>query len=145
MSNKKSNKKSSESNKSQTQSNPIVKIGLIIAVLLTVTVAFGAFATWSNSRDKTKNIAEVNADGSLPVLNDPILSLPNPTPNYASNSPVREYVYGGGKQLAVLEPTRVPPTDLAVWRISTGTWYVKTDTGYVAQQWGNSTDRSGRL
>src|SRR5690606_10933252 len=68
--------------------------------------------------------------------------LPSPTPpTYSANSPSKEYVYAGSKLLAVSEPLVPVPSDLAVWRLSTGTWYVMDVNGPTAVQgWGVSTD-----
>src|SRR5258707_11081061 len=45
---------------------------------------------------------------------------PPPTPQYAANAPVKEYVYAGSKLLAVSEPVQPVPADVAVGRASYG-------------------------
>ena len=67
-------------------------------------------------------------------------ALPNPTPRLKI-----EYMYAGGKLLAVEDAgaSAVPPTDLAVWRPSTGTWWVMggANSQQVSQAWGTSGDK----
>ena len=65
--------------------------------------------------------------------------LPNPTPQLS-----KEYIYAGDKLLAVEDANAnaAPPADLAIWRPSTGQWWVMGQTGsqQVTQQWGTSGD-----
>jgi len=72
-----------------------------------------------------------------------LLASPMPSP---SPAPVlaKEYIYAGSKLIATEEPGGAAPTatDLAVWRMSTGTWYVlggQTGT-QSTQQWGMNGD-----
>lgn len=106
----------------------IIKLGLIVGVLLAVLVAFGAYAT---RRDSTE-LASGGRRSSAPL----------PTPQYAANAPAKEYIYAGSKLLAVSEPVQPAPNDLAIWRLSTGTWWVMGDGGTITTQtWGVSTDK----
>ncbi len=108
----------------------LIKIGLIIGILLFALVGFGAFV----SRQKP---AELPASGSR--AGNP--AAPLPTPQYNANAPAKEYIYAGGKLLAVSEPVQPAPNDLAVWRLSTGTWWVMGETGGITTQtWGNPSD-----
>lgn len=107
----------------------VIKIGLIIGLLLSVLVAFGAYAT---RRDTTESAS--GGRRAAPVA--------MPTPQYEANAPAKEYIYAGSKLLAVAEPVQPAPNDLAVWRLSTGTWYVKGATGTMTEQtWGVSSDK----
>jgi hypothetical protein len=67
---------------------------------------------------------------------------PPPTPTPTPPTLSREYLYAGSRLLAVEDAGAQPASgsDLAVWRPSTGTWYVLTASGTVSQQWGLSTD-----
>jgi FG-GAP-like repeat len=122
------------------RNKPFFKPVLIVGILLLATVAFGAFTQWRNTTAGKTGTTSVNADGTISSVAVAPIATPVP-PDYGANKPAREYVYGGGKLLAVSEPARVAPTDLAVWRISTGTWYVMNDGGtFTVQQWGLSND-----
>ncbi len=67
--------------------------------------------------------------------------LPTSTPQLS-----KEYLYAGSRMLAVEDAnaSASPPYDLAVWRPSTGYWYVMGGQGSQATsvQWGSSTDRA---
>ncbi len=68
---------------------------------------------------------------------NPFISAPltNPTPQLS-----KEYIYAGDRLLAVEDAnaTAVPPADLAVWRETTGGWYVMGESGVMraAVGWG---------
>ncbi|MBL8181386.1 MAG: VCBS repeat-containing protein [Blastocatellia bacterium] len=65
--------------------------------------------------------------------------LPNPTPQLA-----KEYIYAGSRMLAVVDANanETPPADLAVWRPSSGVWWVlgSSSTPQYAQAWGLTGD-----
>lgn len=70
--------------------------------------------------------------------------------NYSSSATntslqvAKDYVYSGSRLVAVEEPgaTMQPPSDLAVWRPTSGAWYVMAADGglQAAVQWGLATD-----
>ena len=63
------------------------------------------------------------------------------TPDYSAANPAKEYVHAGGKLLAVSEPENVAPTDLAIWRKDTGTWWVLDQDGSnTTHTFGTSSD-----
>lgn len=65
---------------------------------------------------------------------------PSPSPQMS-----KEYIYAGSRLLAVEDANAsiTPPADLAVWRPSTGVWWVMggQSSQQVAVQWGLSTDK----
>lgn len=67
--------------------------------------------------------------------------LPSATPQLS-----KEYIYAGSRLLAVEDANAnaAPPADLAVWRPSTGVWWVRDEsTGwiYMTATWGDPTDK----
>ena len=72
---------------------------------------------------------------------NPFLPNPSPTPTPQLS---KEYIYAGSRMLAVEDAnaSAAPPADLAVWRPSTGYWYVLGGPGSQQTyfQWGGSGD-----
>lgn len=102
---------------------------LILLPLILASVGFAMFAGWSarNANPGAGNSTEA--------------AVPIPTPDYSANNPAKEYVYAGGKLVAVSEPVKPAPDDLAVWRVSSGEWWVlNSDGSYAYQQFGVSSD-----
>ncbi len=66
--------------------------------------------------------------------------LPNPTPQLS-----KELIYSGSKLISVVDANAVaaPPADIAVWRPSTGDWWVMGQAGsqQVTQTWGMNLDK----
>lgn len=83
---------------------------------------------------KLKN-ASGNNQSLLNNIN-PFISSPNPTPTPQLS---KEYIYAGDKLLAVEDANAAAPADLAVWRPSTGWWFVRGPDGniQVSAQWGS--------
>jgi len=69
-------------------------------------------------------------------------AAPLPTPAALLN---KEYIYAGSRLLAVEDAfaNAAPPADLAIWRPSTGTWWVMggATSQEVSQSWGMDGDR----
>mgnify|MGYP003392389895 CR=1 FL=1 len=81
-------------------------------------------------------------EGSLLNSINPFLSSPSPTPTPQLS---KEYIYAGSRLLAVEDggASAAPPADLAVWRPTTGTWFVLGGPGSAQTQhnWGAATDK----
>ena len=81
------------------------------------------------------------SESSLLSKVNPFVEPPLPT---ATPQLSKSYIYAGSRMLAVEDANAVaaPPADLAVWRESTGYWYVLGGTGSqpTAFQWGGSGD-----
>lgn len=122
---------------------------LIVGVIMLITLgSLGAGLKYleEDARRQMSN-GQLKADGSqkASLLNsiNPFLTNPTPTPT-PSLSLSKEYIYAGGKMLAVEDAnaTAAPPSDLAVWRPGNGVWYVM---GEGSQQtsilWGQNGDK----
>lgn len=86
-----------------------------------------------------------NSRQEQPFLNkiNPFLPSPTPTPTPQLS---KSYIYAGSRLLAVEDAnaTAAPPSDLAIWRPSSGEWWVMAGTGtqQVTQGWGASGDKT---
>jgi hypothetical protein len=82
---------------------------LLLCLMLVLMGLVGAAVTFRRSPKSGSLLAAV------PMQSPP--SLP-------SNVPSREFVYSGGSLVSTVEPFRLPPSDIGVWRPSDGTWYL---------------------
>lgn len=121
-----------------------------MAILIIGLLSFGALGAGlkyleeSAREEKAARSAENNFTRSEPSLMskiNPFAEPPTPTP---TPQLAREYLYAGSRLLSVIDANanEVPPGDLAVWRKSTGYWYVLGGTGsaQTSFQWGASGD-----
>ncbi len=122
-----------------------VAVGIIVFLSLG---AFGAGLKYleddakrvMTERSTASRLNPVN-EGFLSKIN-PFLSAPMPSPTPQLS---KEYLYAGGSRLLAVEDANasaVPPADLAIWRPSTGVWWVLGGTGsqQTSQGWGTSGD-----
>lgn len=117
-------------------------IGLILLLSLGV---FGAGLKYLEEDAKRQiangKLATGNQDQSFLNRINPFLSapsLPTPTPQLS-----KEYLYAGSKLLAAEDANAnvALPADLAIWRPSTGTWWVSGQgSQQITQQWGLNGD-----
>lgn len=93
----------------------------------------------SSARERARRSSLAGTETSVLDPINPFLSPP-PTPQLA-----REYIYAGSRLLAVDDANSLDasPSDLAVWRPSTGTWWVMgggEGSQQATQQWGTNGD-----
>ncbi len=122
-----------------------------LMVLLIAFLSFGALgaslkyledsAKRQMAQGKNPRVSKGETEESLLNSINPFLpvALPTPTPQLS-----KELIYSGQKLVAVEDSnaTVAPPADIAVWRPSSGVWWVMGQTGsqQTSQGWGNSTD-----
>lgn len=107
-------------------------VGVLLAVVL-ATIGVFAKNDWFRSTDP---LLAKNAGASWNPLAAP---LPNPTPQLS-----RELIYTGSRLVASIDANaqEAPPADLAVWRPTTGGWWVLGGPGSqsVNYNWGMQDD-----
>lgn len=105
-------------------------IGLIS--LLALGAAGATLKYLEDSAKRQKAVLALPADrqksGSYLSALNPFVSPPNPT---STPQLSKEYIYAGSRMLAVEDAnaSAAPPADLAVWRPSTGVWWVMGGQG----------------
>ncbi|MFN0140054.1 MAG: FG-GAP repeat domain-containing protein [Pyrinomonadaceae bacterium] len=112
-----------------------------IVALAAVTVVASGLKYLDEDAKRQKSIAAKDRS-TLSRLNPFVTEpLPNPTPQLS-----KEYIYASGGRLLAAEDANAnaaPPADLAVWRPSTGVWWVLggvPGSQQVAQGWGMNGD-----
>jgi hypothetical protein len=114
-------------------------------ILIIAVVALGVFGTGMSMLEesaKDEMIARKNPNYQPTLLGrvNPFLPAPSPTPTPQLS---KEYIYAGSRLLAVEDANAnpAPPADLAVWRPSSGVWWVlNANQQSTSQQWGMSGD-----
>ena len=97
---------------------------IVVAILAVATLGWAAIAN-----RRSANIAST------------ITAPPSTPPPMPANAPAREYVHAGSALISTVEPFRVPPNDVAVWRPSNGMFYVLNSQGQATYyQWGIEND-----
>ena len=119
-------------------------VGLIALLSLGTLGAGMKYLEESAKREKAANGNRPTATQNQSLLSkiNPFVEprLPTVTPQLS-----KEYVYAGSRLLSVVDAnaSETPPADLAVWRPSTGFWYVlggTTGSQQTAFQWGGAGD-----
>jgi hypothetical protein len=112
------------------------RIGVVAVCLFLSLAAFGAGLKYleESARQQKFNAKNSSNKENASLLNsiNPFVEPPLPT---ATPQLSKEYIYAGSRMLAVEDKnaSALPPADLAVWRPSSGYWYV---LGGQSVQWG---------
>jgi spore coat protein A, manganese oxidase len=115
-----------------------LRIAIFLVVLL-ITIGIFAKNNWLPSTDPISGVRTGwFGSKSAPA---PLSFAPTSTPQLS-----KEYIYAGSQLLAVEDANAnaIYPSDLAIWRPSTGTWWVMggaAGSQPTTQAWGASTDK----
>lgn len=102
-----------------------------ILLMLLCVVGLAVFGIVTSRKTEEPAVASVSGRRAARTM---------PSPEYAANKPAKEYIYAGGKLLAVSEPANAG-IDLAIWRPSTGTWWtIDANWNIASVPFGLSTD-----
>ncbi len=116
------------------------RLWLVAVMLLLVAGVAGATLKYMEEDARRQNAMKPRDRSLLSAIN-PYVTSPSPTPTPQLS---KEYIYAGSRLLAVEDANAnaAPPADLAVWRPSTGVWWVLGGPGsqQTSFQWGGSGD-----
>jgi hypothetical protein len=128
------------------KSTKLLAGGSVFGIALFITLGVFAKNGWFPSTDpltgaKTGWFGKPLAKHASSSWNPLAAPLPSATPQLS-----KELIYAGSRLLAVEDAnaSAAPPADLAIWRPSTGVWWVLNAPGSQGQQytWGYSTDKA---
>ncbi|MBX3297054.1 MAG: VCBS repeat-containing protein [Acidobacteria bacterium] len=117
------------------------RLWLVAVVVLLVAGVAGATLKYMEEDARRQNAMKPRDRSLLSAIN-PYVTSPSPTPAPQLS---KEYIYAGSRLLAVEDANAnaAPPADLAVWRPSTGVWWVLGGPGsqQTSFQWGGTGDK----
>jgi hypothetical protein len=116
------------------------RLWVVLVISVLSLGVLGAGLRYLEQDSAKQNQLRANQRSLLSSIN-PFVISPSPTPTPQLS---KEYIYGGSRLLAVEDAgaNAAPPADLAVWRPSSGVWWVLGGPGsqQTAHQWGTSGD-----
>ena len=124
----------------------LLTVGIIALLSLGATGAGLKYLEESAKQEKTANARMPSREQQSSLLSkvNPFVEAPPPS---ATPQLSKEYIYAGSRLLSVVDANavEVSPADLAVWRGSTGFWYVLggvVGSQQTAFSWGGSGDET---